>query len=162
MRITSAIIALTAATPALAVEVLVQQVNLTFSPSVVTVNPGDTIRWKWTGGNHSVTSGSGCTNGTLFNAPLTSSAQNFVWTVPASAAGTSIPYFCIPHCFVQTGTIIVNAPAIPGDLDSNGRVDGADLGILLGAWGTSGPADLDQSGSVGGGDLGILLANWTG
>ncbi|HMN97230.1 MAG TPA: M14 family metallocarboxypeptidase [Phycisphaerales bacterium] len=54
---------------------------------------------------------------------------------------------------------------IVGDLDRDGRVDGADLGILLGAWGSVGPdlaADLDGDGSVGGGDLGILLGSWTG
>jgi hypothetical protein len=52
-----------------------------------------------------------------------------------------------------------NAP--PGDLDGNGRIDGADLGLLLNAWGQSGvPADLNQSGTVEGGDLGLLLSNW--
>ncbi|MFO0873816.1 MAG: hypothetical protein U0575_07565 [Phycisphaerales bacterium] len=48
-----------------------------------------------------------------------------------------------------------------GDIDANGEVDGADLGALLAAWGTSSvSADLDADGTVGGGDLGILLANW--
>lgn len=58
------------------------------------------------------------------------------------------------------------------DLDHDGDVDGADLGILLSRWGYSagellfgteplaGIADLDCDGSVGGGDLGILLAAW--
>ena len=49
-----------------------------------------------------------------------------------------------------------------GDLNRDGRVDGADLGLLLGAWGTSGPEDLDDSGVVDGGDLGLLLGAWTG
>ncbi|HMN95964.1 MAG TPA: hypothetical protein PKC43_06545 [Phycisphaerales bacterium] len=49
----------------------------------------------------------------------------------------------------------------PGDLDGNGIVDGADLGILLGAWNTAGPvADLDGSGLVDGADLGVLLGFW--
>ncbi|MBM4052768.1 MAG: hypothetical protein FJ270_08530 [Planctomycetes bacterium] len=161
MNSTAAIAVLAVATPALAAEVLVQQVNFSFSPSVVTVNPGDTIKWKWTAGSHTVTSGTSCTASSLFNAPLTSTAQTFIWAVPASAAGTSIPYFCTPHCAVQTGTIIVNVPAIPGDLDGNGHVDGADLGMLLSAWGASGPPDLDGSGTVDGGDLSTLLANWT-
>jgi hypothetical protein len=52
--------------------------------------------------------------------------------------------------------------SIPGDLNGDGQVNGADLGLFLIVWGTSDPAaDLDGSGSVGGGDLGILLANWT-
>ena len=55
------------------------------------------------------------------------------------------------------------APAgIAGDLDGNGTIDGADLGILLSAFGTTEPgADLDGSGSVDGGDLGALLAAWS-
>lgn len=47
------------------------------------------------------------------------------------------------------------------DLDGNGTVDGADLGILLSAFGTAEPLpDLDRNGSVDGGDLGALLAAW--
>ncbi len=49
----------------------------------------------------------------------------------------------------------------PGDLDGSGSVDGADLGLLLGAWGGNEPsADLDGSGSVDGGDLGLMLGAW--
>ncbi len=55
-----------------------------------------------------------------------------------------------------------SAPTIPGDLDGDGFVDGADLGLLLAQWGGPGSADLDGSGAVDGGDLGILLANWSG
>jgi uncharacterized membrane protein len=48
-----------------------------------------------------------------------------------------------------------------GDLNGDGVVDGADLGMLLGAWDSSDPAaDLDGSGLVDGADLGLLLANW--
>ncbi|MCA9285409.1 MAG: hypothetical protein KDA22_09355, partial [Phycisphaerales bacterium] len=48
------------------------------------------------------------------------------------------------------------------DLDGDGLVNGADLGILLGAWGTPGPGDLNGDGVVDGADLGNLLADWTG
>jgi carboxypeptidase T len=51
-----------------------------------------------------------------------------------------------------------------GDLDRDGDIDGADLGILLGAWGETGeglPADLDGDGDVDGADLGILLGGWS-
>jgi hypothetical protein len=61
----------------------------------------------------------------------------------------------------MTGTIIVRPPAIPGDLDGNGVVNGADLGILLGAWNQAGPTDLSGDGTTNGADLGILLGNWT-
>jgi hypothetical protein len=49
----------------------------------------------------------------------------------------------------------------PGDVNINGVVDGADLGALLSAWGSSNAAaDFDGNGVVNGSDLGILLANW--
>jgi hypothetical protein len=51
----------------------------------------------------------------------------------------------------------------PADLNGDGAVDGADLGLLLGAWGTPGPAaDLNESGTVDGADLGLLLGAWGG
>ena len=52
-----------------------------------------------------------------------------------------------------------------GDLDGNGRIDGADLTILLGEWGASdgrSGSDLDLDGVVDGADLTIMLGNWTG
>jgi len=48
----------------------------------------------------------------------------------------------------------------PQDLNGDGTVDGADLGILLGQWGGAGSADLNGDGVVDGADLGILLAAW--
>lgn len=51
-------------------------------------------------------------------------------------------------------------PPLVGDLDLNGVVNGADLGILLGAWGTS-TYDLDGDGLTSGSDLGLLLSNWS-
>jgi hypothetical protein len=53
-------------------------------------------------------------------------------------------------------------PACTGDIDASGAVDGADLGVLLSSWGSSGPADLDLSGIVDGADLGMLLSAWGG
>lgn len=47
-----------------------------------------------------------------------------------------------------------------GDLNGDGLVDGADLGLLLGAWGTPG-ADLNGDGTTDGADIGALLAGWT-
>ena len=51
------------------------------------------------------------------------------------------------------------------DLNLDGAVGGADLGLLLGAWGQVGdpaflPADLNANGVVEGADLGILLGRW--
>ncbi len=53
--------------------------------------------------------------------------------------------------------------AVPADLDGSGEVDGADLSLLLAAWGSCGApcdADLDGSGSVDGADLAAMLAAW--
>jgi hypothetical protein len=57
--------------------------------------------------------------------------------------------------------VAVRAAGVPGDLDGDGDVDGADLGALLGSWGAcTCPADLDGDGAVTGADLGILLGAW--
>lgn len=60
-------------------------------------------------------------------------------------------------------SLVLLAPA--SDLNDDGTVNGADLGLLLAAWGacpTDCPADLNGSGAVDGADLGLLLASWTG
>jgi hypothetical protein len=47
------------------------------------------------------------------------------------------------------------------DLNQDGVVDGADLGLLLAAW-ESPSADLNGDGTTDGADLGLLLAAWGG
>ena len=62
----------------------------------------------------------------------------------------------------DSGTVDA-CPACLGDLDGSGAVDGADLGLMLGAWNTDdADADLNADGAVDGADLGMLLANWGG
>jgi len=47
------------------------------------------------------------------------------------------------------------------DTNGDGIVDGADLAVILGEWGTSNTiADLDGDGNVGGGDLALVLGDW--
>ncbi|MFG0274089.1 MAG: hypothetical protein ACF8QF_03420, partial [Phycisphaerales bacterium] len=51
---------------------------------------------------------------------------------------------------------------LPGDVSGDGAVDGADLGRLLGDWGTDNPlSDINGDGRVDGADLGLLLGAWT-
>ena len=50
---------------------------------------------------------------------------------------------------------------IVGDINGDGVVNGADLSVLLGAWGsTLSAADLDGDGVVGASDLALLLGAW--
>jgi len=51
----------------------------------------------------------------------------------------------------------------PADINRDGRIDGSDLGLLLGAWGSGGlpAADVNGDGTVNGSDLGLLLGAWT-
>ncbi len=66
---------------------------------------------------------------------------------------------------IDAGASSLLSPPAPelGDLDGDGQVSGADLGLLLGSWGPCGscPADLDFDGTVNGADLGLLLGNWS-
>ncbi len=62
------------------------------------------------------------------------------------------------------GTLNAPGTLVPvfGDLNGDGVVNGADLGLLLGNWGTPGPVgDLNADGTVNGADLGLLLGNWS-
>lgn len=63
-------------------------------------------------------------------------------TIRMTAQGPICPAFC------------------PADLNRDGTVSGADLGLLLGNWGWFGLGDLDLTGQVDGADLGILLGQW--
>jgi hypothetical protein len=65
-----------------------------------------------------------------------------------------------PYQPYGNNTIIDYCPLT--DINADGRVDGADLTILLGYWDTDHPcADLDDNGIVDGADLTILLGDWT-
>lgn len=58
-------------------------------------------------------------------------------------------------------TLEVQVGDLPfGDLNGDGAVTGADLGLLLGQWGGAGSGDLNGDGAVTGADLGLLLGAW--
>ncbi len=64
--------------------------------------------------------------------------------------------------YVYTLPACPDAPDTPADLNADGAVDGADLGLLLSAWGEGeSSADLNGDTTVDGADLGLLLSNWT-
>jgi hypothetical protein len=57
---------------------------------------------------------------------------------------------------------ITPVPALPADLNGDGAVNAADLGVLLAAWGSSlDLADINNDGIVDGNDLGLMLSSWT-
>ena len=74
------------------------------------------------------------------------------------AGGPGTTYDVIPEARLAHGGAIGNSP----DLNGDGFVNGADLGLLLALFGAPGPGDFDGNGTTNGGDLGILLAAWTG
>ncbi|MCA9284507.1 MAG: hypothetical protein KDA22_04790, partial [Phycisphaerales bacterium] len=64
-----------------------------------------------------------------------------------------------PYVFSVVGEVA--SESLVGDLNGDGVIDGADLGLLLAVWGTSNQdADLNGDGVVDGSDLGVLLGLW--
>ena len=127
------------ATAAVAVEHEVSQVSLEFVPPNVTVQPGDTIRWLWNNGSHTVTSGADCTaDGIWFDMLFNISNPIVEWEVPNDIEPGVIPYHCMPHCaiFGMEGTITVEkGTECIGDVDGSLTVDFADLLLVLSNWG---------------------------
>ena len=84
-----------------------------FSPSSVTISPGDTVRWTWDSEFHSSTSGRpGMPNG-LWNSGVL--IQGAVFTHTFNSVGT-FQYYCTPHwaCCNMVGTVmVVNASPTP-------------------------------------------------
>jgi hypothetical protein len=68
-----------------------------------------------------------------------------------------------PGSFIDEGENLID-PYCGGcraDFNCYGGVGSADLGLLLGAWGSTDPVyDLDGDGVVGGSDIGALVAQW--
>src|SRR4029077_16654544 len=80
--------------------------SLVFSPSSVTIHPGDQVRWTWGASGHSTTSGSpGQPNG-IWDSGIRNQGATFTRTF--NSAGT-FPYYCTPHggCCNMVGTVSV-------------------------------------------------------
>lgn len=85
---------------------------------------------------------------------------------PISFAPNAVVHWLIGY---QTGEVadsvtltVTSIVPCPGDLNADGLINGADLGLMLAAWGSCKgcDADLNGDGEVDGADLGILLAAW--
>lgn len=151
-----------------------------FGPEVDVAAPGHNIY------SLSGTSSYTYKTGTSMSVPIVSGLAALMWTIDpdlsaaeiraaieATAKDVEVAGF---DTFTGHGRVdaaaalaLIAPPPVPGDLDDNGVVDGADLGLLLAAWGTCldcgdgvpCPADLDDSCVVDGADLGLLLSLWS-
>ena len=89
-----------------------------FNPSLVTIHPGDQVKWTWASSDHTTTSVNG-----IWNSGVRSQGATFTHTF--DSAGT-FPYYCTRHFFLQPplyyiphyyerGTVIVT-PLPGGDM----------------------------------------------
>jgi hypothetical protein len=146
--------------------------------SMCLLNNGTFVSWGIPGSGQTPTPGSlgncrGIAAGYLHSVAVTTSDRVKAWgsdvvnkvsgpetlaQVPAVAAGHN-----------RTLVYVDTSLPLPNDIDGDGCTNGADLGILLSAWGTDGlipdtdpqqNADLNGDGVVNGADLGLLLEDW--
>ena len=90
----------------------------------------------------------GCGNGTsTVTWPVTAGSTWYVRLASAGTAGGS-------------GTLNIACNVCQADFTGNGVVDGGDLGVLLGGWGSPVTSDLNGDGTTDGADLGLLLSAW--
>lgn len=116
-------------------------------------------------------------NGTLVGSNTMTAVPGGAWPSAtlsfASNAGFNsvvVHYNQAPPCGCDYGVIfladnmnVTPIAAILGDLNGDSKVNGPDLAVLLGAWGTdNAAADLNHDGVVNAADLAILLGAWTG
>lgn len=88
--------------------------NFAFTPSNVSANVGDTIRWNWVNGGHTTTcDGSSLTSRPAGAAPWNASINNGALTFKyvITVAGV-YNYKCIPHEPDMLGTITASSPLI--------------------------------------------------
>jgi plastocyanin/uncharacterized protein YggT (Ycf19 family) len=86
--------------------------DLVFSPSSVTIHPGDQVKWTWDSGGHSTKSGSPGMPTGIWDSGIHNAGATFTRTF--NSTGT-FPYYCTPHsCCGMVGTVmVVNASPTP-------------------------------------------------
>lgn len=96
------------------------------------------------------------------------SAGNFGWVITGNEITKQTAKRFEAHettaiAWRPTMVVVFSPPPIPGDTNGDGVVDGVDIAIVLGAWGTcSGcAADLNGDGIVDGVDIALVLGNWS-
>ena len=92
--------------------------DLVFSPSSVTIHPGDIVRWTWGASFHSTTSGvPGAPNG-IWDSGILNQGASFSHTFNSTG---DFPYYCTPHggCCGMVGSVsVVSATPSPSPTPS--------------------------------------------
>ena len=80
-----------------------------FTPSSVTIHPGDTVLWTWSSSGHSSTSGNPGMPTGLWDSGIINQGATFTHTF--NTAG-SFPYYCTVHgaCCHMVGMVTVSDP----------------------------------------------------
>ena len=73
---------------------------------------------------------------------------------------TDVPSIAACALGASLATSVALGQTCAEDLNGDGRIDGADLGVLLLQWNQGGTADLNHDGTVDGADLGMMLLAW--
>jgi plastocyanin len=87
---------------------MVDVADFMFTPSTLTVRPGDTIRWMWVNGTHTTTSNSIPSGATPWNHNINSASSffDYVPTVPGT-----YNYICSIHPTLMVASFTVSNPA---------------------------------------------------
>ncbi len=92
--------------------------EFSFTPDMVNISVGDTVRWTWESDFHSVTSGTPCTEDGQFCSPDnmhceagTLSNTGFVYEFTFMQPGM-YQYFCALHCFAGMTGVVNVLPAV--------------------------------------------------
>lgn len=162
-----------------AVRINATTTNGTFDPVAFINSDGKTVVVVKAGGSGSF-SVNGLPNGT-YGISYTTNAQynvnpadvnvtngNIATSIPTAGAitiyaktgGTAPSATPVPPTATAIPPTITPSCGLPGDLNCSGKVDTADLLILLGNFGKSGTGDINGSGKVDTADLLILLGNF--
>jgi plastocyanin len=83
--------------------------SFSFTPTTLTVAPGTTVTWCWTGDNHSVTADAGSFDSHP-TCPATCGNTGYTYNHTFNAAGT-FAYHCRVHTSSMKATITVKQPA---------------------------------------------------
>ena len=150
--------------PAFAVKHVVLVGNFFFNPSTLSVSVGDTVRWVWSSGSHTTTSGVIPGGAANWDELITSSNTSFEY--PVTVAGT-YNYVCTPHVamgMVATFTAVAFVPTLtvsPSNRDVSATAGTTIFSVISNSnWTSSSNSGWCTVGAGGSGN-GTLSANYS-